>query len=248
MPKQKLKLVTKTFRATLTVMQSTLRYVIVRIPFDVHSTWGTRGQVKVRGDINGFEFRTSVFPTGRGYHWMLVNKKMQAGEGVRDGQSARFRLQPDLAARTITMPPELVKVFRQSKKLQKYFDSLNFSTRKELTRRISEAKSEATRRRRAERIAEWVMLMMMAESGDLPPVLELALARNAKARTGWEKMPPSHKRRHLMGITYYSNNPEAQAKRVAKAVGMMLQFAEGTRTKKELNIPDASFFDATSES
>jgi len=38
-------------------------------------------------------------------------------------------------------------------------------------------------------------------------------------------MPPSHRRAHLFGITYY-RNPESRARRVAKAVEMMVEYAE----------------------
>ena len=38
-------------------------------------------------------------------------------------------------------------------------------------------------------------------------------------------MPPSHRRNHLLSIFYY-RNPESRARRVAKAVEMMLEYAE----------------------
>jgi uncharacterized protein YdeI (YjbR/CyaY-like superfamily) len=60
---------------------------------------------------------------------------------------------------------------------------------------------------------------------ELPPILKVALAHNSKARAGWERMPPSHRRRHLLGIFYY-RNPESRARRVAKAVAKMEEYAE----------------------
>src|SRR5713226_377385 len=64
--------VAKSFKATLERMPSNLGWVIIRIPFGVPKVWGTRGMLKVKGEINGFAFRTSLFPTGRGYHYLLV--------------------------------------------------------------------------------------------------------------------------------------------------------------------------------
>jgi hypothetical protein len=41
---------------------------------------GTRGRLKVKGKINGFTFRTSLSPTGKADHMMLV-KQANAGRG-----------------------------------------------------------------------------------------------------------------------------------------------------------------------
>ena len=60
-------------------MRSRLNWVIVHIPFDAAKCWGLRGQIKVKGEINGFAFRTSLFPTREGWHFLLVNKRMQKG-------------------------------------------------------------------------------------------------------------------------------------------------------------------------
>ena len=56
-----------------------LRWVIARVPFDAVEAWGKRGQLRVQGEINGFSFRSTLFPDGKGGHFMIVNKKMQSG-------------------------------------------------------------------------------------------------------------------------------------------------------------------------
>ena len=75
----------KGFQATLERTSSRLNWVFVRIPFDVSKIWGTRGHLRVKGEINGFEFRASLFPMGDGHHALLVTKKMQAGGKVGVG-------------------------------------------------------------------------------------------------------------------------------------------------------------------
>jgi len=64
-----------------------------------------------------------------------------------------------------------------------------------------------------------------------PPILQAEFARNPKAKIGWELLPPSHKRSHLFGIFSY-NNPETRAKRVQKAIDMMVEYAEKNQSKK----------------
>jgi len=78
----------KSFQAVLERMRSRLNWVIVHIPFDVAKLWGKRGQIRVRGEINGFALHTSLFPGGRGGHYLLVNRKMQAGGKAVAGQLA----------------------------------------------------------------------------------------------------------------------------------------------------------------
>lgn len=218
------KLSAKTFEAMLERTGDRLNWTVARIPFDVHKLWGKRGQLRVKGEINGAPFQTTLFPTGKGTHFMMVNKTMQKAGKTVAGMKAKFRLEPDTAPREIKAPQELLRVLRQSKKLQKFYDSLNHSARHEIAKWISAGKHAETRQRRAEQMAERLMQTMEAEH-ELPPVLQVALAHNPKAQAGWELMPPSHRRHHLMGIFHYAN-PESRARRVAKSVAMMVEYAE----------------------
>lgn len=219
----------RTFQAVLERGGDRLGWTIVRIPLDVEKIWGKRGQLKVAGEINRFAFRTSLFPTGQGSHIMIVNKKMQSGGKTALGMKAQFRLQPDTAPRELTAPAEWTRILGQSKRLAKYYESLNFSTRREIGRWIGGAKHAETRQRRAEQMAERMMLVMEAER-ELPPVLTAALAHNPKARAGWDLMAPSQRRWHLFGIFGY-NKPESRGRRVAKAVGAMVECADKRSSK-----------------
>jgi uncharacterized protein YdeI (YjbR/CyaY-like superfamily) len=226
----------KKFRATLERMPGNLGWVIIRVPFDAAKAWGKRGQIRVAGTVNGFAFRTSLFPTGRGTHYMLVNKAMQKGGRALPGATAEFRLEPDTEERVLTMPVEMRRALDQDKALRKFFESLSPSTRRDIARVIGEAKHAETRVRRSEQLAERLMLVMEAER-ELPPVLQAALARNAKAQQGWELMPRSQKRFHLFGIFGYKT-PESRARRLSKAIAMMIDYAEGRGGKKQQPSPE----------
>ena len=218
-------------------MPGNLGWVILHVPLDVAKIWGKRGQLRVKGEIRlaasklpGFAFRTTLFPTGKGTHYMTVNKKLQCGAGVRPGMTVHLRMEPDTEERVVRVPAELARALRESKRLEKFYGSLNHSTRRAIGDWVAEGKQAETRRRRAEQLAVRLMETMEAERGDLPPVLRLALDRNPQARAGWERMPPSHRRAHLFGITYY-RNPESRARRVEKAVAMMVEYAEKRESK-----------------
>jgi uncharacterized protein YdeI (YjbR/CyaY-like superfamily) len=221
--------IAKSFQATLERMRSRLNWIIVRIPFDVAKTWGTRGQVKVKGEINGFAFRTSLFPAGQGEHILLVNKRMQAGGKVQAGAVAKIRLEPDTEERTATTPEELAAVFSEEPALGRWYQQLNYSTRKYIGEWITDVRSAAARTRRAEQIAERLLATMEAER-ELPPILRVAFDRNPRAYEGWKRMSAARRRSHLLGIFYY-REPASRARRVAQAV--QDAFHRAARSAKE---------------
>jgi uncharacterized protein YdeI (YjbR/CyaY-like superfamily) len=218
----------KSFRATLERLDSSLGWVIARIPFDVKKTWG-RSRVKVRGEVNGFSFRTSLFAKKDGSHFLLVNKKMQKGAGVLLGSTAEFQLAVDNEPREVPTPAELSAIFKQSRSLSEWFDALSYSYRREISRWISEPRSAESRKRRADQMAERLLETIEAER-ELPPLIKSALAQNGKARQGWALMTPIQRRSQLMGIFYY-RTPDARARRLEKALQMAAAIAE----KKEAN-------------
>ncbi len=225
----------KRFEARLERMPSRLNWVIIRVPFDAAKLWGLRGQIrgqiKVKGEINGFAFRTSLFPTGAGGHILLVNKRMQKGARAAAGSIARFQIELDNEERIVTIPGELKQILDKDRSLRRWYDHLNHSTRNDIANWITEPKSSEARKRRTEQIAERLLNVMEAER-ELPPVLQVAFARHPRARDGWEAMSASRRRGHLFGIFYY-RNPEAQAKRIEKMVHDAMAIAEKTSGEKD---------------
>jgi uncharacterized protein YdeI (YjbR/CyaY-like superfamily) len=221
----------KTFDAVLEHSGNSLNWIIIRVPFNVFKVWGKRSQIKVNGEINGFAFRSAIFPTRAGVHFLIVNKRMQAGGKAQPGTKARFRLEPDTTPRKITPPAEFVRVLGESKRLQKYFLSLNNSMRNWIAKWIADGKQSTTRVRRAEQMAELLFATMEAER-ELPPLLQIALAHNPRAQAGWRLMSPTHRRSHLLSIFHY-RNPESRARRVAKAMEEMVQYAEKHAAKSD---------------
>jgi uncharacterized protein YdeI (YjbR/CyaY-like superfamily) len=217
------------FLATLEKEGSRLQWTIVRIPFDVKEAWGSQARRAVRGTINGYPFRTSIFPSRRLGPFLMVNKEMQKGaKAGRAGEVVRITIAPDLEERTVQEPKELLRALARSRPLRRYYDRLNYSTRREIARWVGEAKQAQTRARRAEQMAERLLETMEGER-EAPPILRAALARDPRARAAWEVLPPSHRRRHLLAITYY-RDPVSRARRVAKCVAQIAEWAE--RRKK----------------
>ena len=227
---KKSKPIVKSFSAPLEHLRSGLGWVIAYVPFDAPSVWGSGRRPKVKGEINGFAFRTSLFPTRDGRHFLLINKRMQKGAHAFVGTIARFRLEPDTEERTVTIPAELKRVLAQERSLLRWFDTLNYSMRKWITDWVSDVKSADARVRRSEQLAEQLMSTMEAER-ELPPLLQLAFARTPRAREGWEQMSNTARRGQLLAIFYY-RTPESRARRLAKVVEAAAAFAEKRAEKR----------------
>lgn len=205
------------FKATLESTGTALRWVMVPVPFDISRVWPERNGRRVRGEINGFEFQTSLFPNARdGGYSLLVNKQMQKGGRTGPGQTAQFRLEPDLEERPAEAGPELARALREAAGLRKWFDALNPSMRRDIARWVSQPKGKEGRVRRAEQMAESLLLAKEGES-ELPPILRLAFERQPDARAGWEAMSSVRRRRHLFGI-FFHQTPAGREKRAQAAV------------------------------
>jgi len=226
----------KSFTALLEPDGTALKWVIARVPFDIAKAWPVRNGRRVRGEIAGFAFRTSLFPDPRrGGHFLLVNKKMQTAAGARVGLRVRIWLEPDLAERPVLLPPELTRALNADRQLRRLFDSMSPSMRREIGKWAGEPKSPASRQKRAEKMAERLMHALEGEH-DPPPILRALFLRHPGARDGWFALTPNQRRGHLLGIFYYET-AEARERRAVKAIQAALQVAQrksGPRRDEEI--------------
>jgi hypothetical protein len=210
----------KRFQAVLEKGDRALGWTIARVPFDPAEAWTERLRLRVKGEVNGFGFRTSLFPdpANPGRFYLLVNRAMQEGGGVHLGAMAEFRLEPDLEPRPAELPDELAALLDsaegEEEGLRAWYEGLSESMRREIGKWIAGVKSDDARMRRAEQMAERLLAAMEAER-ELPPVIEVAFRLRPKARAGWARMTPTQRRSELLGVFYYQT-PEARQRRVEK--------------------------------
>jgi uncharacterized protein YdeI (YjbR/CyaY-like superfamily) len=181
--------------------------------------------MRVRGEIEGFAFRTSLFPDPRGEgRVLLVNKQIRAAAKAQVGSLVRIRLEPDLEERAVVIPAELTHALKGDRRLPKWFDRLSPSMRREIGGWVGEPKTAAARELRAERMAECLLQALEGET-EAPPVLQSAFLRQPLARQGWEAMTPAQRRSHLLGIFHYQS-AEGRERRAAQAVEEALRRAK----------------------
>ena len=74
------------FTAVLEKDSRALGWTVVRVPFDPAEVWAERVRLRVCGEVNGFGFRTSLFPDRRGGYYLLVNRADAGGCGAGAGK------------------------------------------------------------------------------------------------------------------------------------------------------------------
>lgn len=193
-----------------------LGWTIARVPFDPADVWKERVRLRVKGTINGFAFRTSLFPFAgeEGKYFLLVNREMQAGAQVKPGHVATFVLEADLDPRPAELPEELDALLDEEQGLRAWYDALTEYTRREIGKWICDVKSDEARMRRAQTMAERLFGTMEAEA-ELPPAIRKALDARPKANSGWQAMTPTQRRMELFAVSAYQS-PESRAKRIGK--------------------------------
>jgi hypothetical protein len=132
--------------------------VFFTLPRKESTKFGVRGRVPVTGTINGYAFRSSIFPAGDGTHYMAVNREVREGAGVAAGDRVAVVMETDTAPRTVVIPPDLDKELSKSTTARVLFDKLSYTHRKEYVQWIESAKRTETRTRRIKQILDRLTL------------------------------------------------------------------------------------------
>jgi hypothetical protein len=117
----------------------------LQIAFNVEKEWGSRARVSVRGTINCFAFRSSIFPDGKGGHTMMVNKAMKLGGKFASGDTVVMEMEPDTKPRAITVPKDFKSSLAGNANARAEFEAFAPSHRRAYVDWITQAKRAETR-------------------------------------------------------------------------------------------------------
>jgi hypothetical protein len=145
------------FKAQLVAHGPKDAWTFMSIPFDVPKVFGSKARVAVAGTMNGFAFRTSIFPEGDGTHAMAVSKALQAGAKARPGDTVVVTMDIDKAERIVAVPPELQQLLKNHAKAAATFEALAYSHRKEYADWIAGAKRPETKEARLKKALEMLL-------------------------------------------------------------------------------------------
>jgi hypothetical protein len=136
------------FDATLnTIDEST----ILRLPEKVSEKLPSRGQVSVRGTINGHEFQTVLEPDGSSGHWMMVDGELRQIAGVSAGDTATLEIEPTKDWPEPNLPQDFEAALAAApQKIQDVWKDVTPMARWEWVRWVNATKNPDTRKRRVE--------------------------------------------------------------------------------------------------
>lgn len=142
------------FEAVLIRPEGVGTWTYLNVPRAVSENFGTKGQVKVKGTVNGYPYRSTLMPHGDGSHYLVVGKPIRDQIHAAQGDIVQVTIEKDATARQIDVPEDLEKALSLSPTAREVFDRLAYSHRKEYIQWISSAKQSSTRQRRIEKTLE----------------------------------------------------------------------------------------------
>ncbi|MEO6798229.1 MAG: YdeI/OmpD-associated family protein [Candidatus Dormibacter sp.] len=136
------------FDATLYTVH---KWTILRLPGKASAKLPSRGQVAVRGTINGHKFRTVLEPDGQRGHWMRVDKEMQQTAGITAGNTATLEIESTKDWPEPKVPQDFETAMEAApQRIQRLWKDITPMARWEWIRWVNATKNRDTRKRRVE--------------------------------------------------------------------------------------------------
>ena len=133
------------FKTTLTKMGA---WTMAVATIDTKKIFETKGYIRVKGTIDGAPFKgNSLMPRKDGSNIMAINGKLRKAIHKKAGDEVVIIMEKDNDEMEI--PSELKEAFEASTEAKQMFDSLTYSNKKYFINHIAEAKSQATKDKRA---------------------------------------------------------------------------------------------------
>lgn len=104
-----------------------------------------KGYIKIKGQLNGFNFTKTLVPVKNLPYRLFVNQTMMKGSKTALGQVATFVIEPDKNKVTKEFPvPHLLLDQLDKYKLTEDFNNLTASRKKDILKYLSYVKTEGT--------------------------------------------------------------------------------------------------------
>jgi hypothetical protein len=124
---------------------------ILRLPETASRELPSRGQVAVRGTVNGHRFETVVEPDGSFGHWIKVDRELRHAAALRVGDTATLEIEPLNEWPEPTVPPDLKAALRAApQNIQEMWRDITPMARWEWVRWVNATNNADTRKRRVE--------------------------------------------------------------------------------------------------
>ena len=112
---------------------------------------GKKPLVKVT--LNGYSYRSAVGKMGDKF-MISLSAENRKNANVKGGDTLEVTIELDTEPRTVELPPDLQSALNKNKTAKAAFDKLAPSKKKAMALSISEAKTEATKIKRIEKVID----------------------------------------------------------------------------------------------
>lgn len=142
------------FQSNLSRPEGTGTWTYVDIPTEASIAFEHRGQIKVKGTVDGEPFRSTLMPGGDGGHFLVVNTALRDKIGKSAGDTVDVELEMDDEPREIAVPDDFQSALALSQTASENFENLSYSHKKRYIDHINEAKATDTRMNRIDKAVQ----------------------------------------------------------------------------------------------
>lgn len=136
------------FKVTLRAIGTS---VIIRLPKSVSKQLPSRGQVAVRGTINGHDFEKVLEPDGDFGHWLKLDDTLQKILNVSVGDTVTLAVEPTRTWPEPTIPADFAKALASAPaSIRSIWKDITPMARWEWIRWVHATNNDETRKRRVE--------------------------------------------------------------------------------------------------
>jgi len=125
-------------------------WTVLKLPESASAKLPSRGQVMVKGTINGFHFQTALEPDGKGSHWLNIDTAMQKAAKVQAGDAATLAIEATKDWSEPHIPADIQAGVADNSQTHALWMRITPLARWEWIRWIGSTKQAETRRHRIE--------------------------------------------------------------------------------------------------
>jgi hypothetical protein len=133
-------------------------FTYATIPFDCEKEFGSRGRIRVKGEINGHKIRAALLPHGDGKHYLVLTKEIRDRALIKVGDTISVDLAKDTVPQAIGTPDDFLASLEKNKKALENFNDLALSYQKQYVVWLDEAKKAETRQKRITKAVDLLAL------------------------------------------------------------------------------------------
>jgi bifunctional DNA-binding transcriptional regulator/antitoxin component of YhaV-PrlF toxin-antitoxin module len=140
-----------TFKTRLVRPEGVGTWTFAPVPMDIPDRSQLKARMRVKGEIDGVPYRSSLMPAGGGELFVVVPKPLRDKIGKKSGDVVTMTLQLDSAHFILNVPNDLARALAKNPKAKAWFEKIAPSHRKAYVQWIEQAKKKETRQTRIKR-------------------------------------------------------------------------------------------------